>query len=143
MAILFDTGYLLAFYNTKDVNHSKVAESYKALVEGEYGIPILLDYVFDELVTLIQVRTKRNDLATEIGRLILEDTKEFVQFVKVGQRDFEGGWRLFQEQTGSKFLSFTDCVLIAYAGSNNISKVAGLDNQFRSFLQLIPEDITL
>ncbi len=46
---------------------------------------------------MIEVRTKRNDPATAIGKLNLGDTKVYIQFAVVGQRNFEKGRRLFQE----------------------------------------------
>lgn len=72
MAILLDTSFLYSFYDEQDSYHDGVRKSYAKMLDGEYGVPILLDYVFDEFVTLVQIRTGRNDIAIEngiVGRL--------------------------------------------------------------------------
>ncbi len=138
MVILLDTGYLFSLYNEEDKNHTDVKNSYSKLLNGDFGIPIIMDYVFDELVTLIQFRTKRNDIATEVGNLILSDCKNFIQFIRVDKSIFSEAWRLFQNQSVRKFLSFTDCILIKYAKINRINMIATLDKEFKSWVETIP-----
>ena len=139
MAILLDTGFLYAFYNKEDINHEIVKSSYDTLLDGQFGIPFLLDYVFDELVTLIQLRTKRNDIATEIGKIILGDCQKYIQFARVSKTNFDQAWELFRYQSRNKYLSFTDCVLIKFAEVRKIKFVATLDSGFRSWVETIPK----
>lgn len=138
MVILLDTGYLFSLYNVEDKNHVEVKNSYEKLLNGEFGIPIIMDYVFDELVTLIQSRTSRNDIATEIGTAILSDCENFIQFARVDKTVFSKGWERFKNQTGRKFLSFTDCILLKFAEINRINIIATLDKQFKSWVTTIP-----
>ncbi len=133
-----DTGYLYALFNLEDKHHESVKHSYTNMLEGSYGIPILLDYVFDEFVTLVQARTNRNDLATELGNTLLEDSKHFLQFARVSKSNFDNSWELFQNQQGKKFLSFTDCILINFAKIHKVKRIASLDGQFKSWVETIP-----
>jgi len=138
VAILLDTGYLFSLYNVEDKQHRVVQISYDQLLNGEYGIPIILDYVFDELVTLIQYRTNRNDIATEVGNIILSDCDKFIQFARVDKSIFSKSWEIFQNQSGHRHLSFTDCVLIKFADINRIARIATLDQQFKSWVEIVP-----
>lgn len=137
MAILVDTGVFYANYNKNDGNHLVAKSIYENIVEGEYGTPILLDYIFDELVTLIQVRTKRNDIATEIGNLVLDQLNDLFTLFQVSGVVFQSAWELFRDQSGSKYLSFTDCVLIRTAKNFEIKYIASFDNQMKSFHTVI------
>ena len=72
MGVIIDTGVLFAFYNNKDENHERAKNIISSILDGIYGPPIILDYVFDELMSLIQYRTKRNDLASQVGNEIIK-----------------------------------------------------------------------
>ncbi|MCY3415082.1 MAG: type II toxin-antitoxin system VapC family toxin [Candidatus Heimdallarchaeota archaeon] len=138
MAILLDSCYLFALNNEDDPSHDLVSKSYEKLLDGEFGIPIMLDYVFDELVTVIQIRTKRNDIATEIGNTILEDCNDYMQFSRVNKSIFDLAWMMFQNQSERKFLSFTDCTIICFAQEYKIKQVASLEKRFKSWVKTIP-----
>ena len=57
--IIIDTNVFYSFYNSSDRDHEIARDIYSKILDGHYGKPILLDYVFDELITLIQ--TRRNN----------------------------------------------------------------------------------
>ena len=103
-------------YITKTIKITQVLLGYiKKLLMVNMVFPILLDYVFDELVTLIQVRIKRNDIATEIGNLVFDQLKDLMTLIQVSGDIFQSGLALFCNQSRSKYLSFTDCVIIRIA----------------------------
>lgn len=137
MGILLDTSVIYARYNEEDKNHGRAKEIYRKFMKGEFGNVYLIDYIFDELVSLIQYRTNRNDLATDIGNLVLEDTKSYLRHIQVNTSIFERAWELFQDQESKKFLSFTDCVLIASSQVLSIEYVTTFDNLFKSFVAVI------
>lgn len=139
MAILLDTSFLFSFFDEESIHHGQIRKVYGQILDGEFGAPVLLDYVFDEFVSLVQFRTGRNDLATELGRLLLEDCKRYMVFAWVNSTVFLNAWDLFQNQSGSKFLSFTDCILIEFAKSNQIGTIATLDWHFRSWVNTVPD----
>lgn len=138
MAILLDSCYLFSLNNEDDLDHVKVSKSFEKLLDGEFGIPIVLDYVFDELVTLVQFRTKRNDIATEIGNSILEDCENFMQLSRVNKTIFDLAWKMFKNQSERKYLSFTDCTILSFANEYKIKTVASLESKFKSWVVTIP-----
>lgn len=138
MAILLDTGFLFALFNIQDENHLTAKSVYKDILDNVHGIPYLIDYVFDELMTLIQARTKRNDLATAVGNELLNDAKDFLNFVYVTEKTFSTAWNIFKNQSGQKFLSFTDCIIISCSQNLDIPKIASFDQLFRSRLHVLP-----
>ncbi len=94
---------------------SILKKMYAEILEGKYGQPYLLDYVFDKFVTLIQARTKKNDITTQLGEKILK--AEYHKFIRINYDIFKNTWELFQNQKGTKgkYLSFTDCSIISAA----------------------------
>ncbi|MCE7736580.1 MAG: type II toxin-antitoxin system VapC family toxin [Candidatus Heimdallarchaeota archaeon] len=135
--IILDTNFFYAFYNANDNDHQRARTIYSEILDGQYGKPILLDYVFDELATLVQSRSNSNKKATELGSIVMRDTEDILQFIMINQLLFKQAWQLFQNQTGRKPLSFTDCVIIATALELNIKHVASFESEFLSFKKQI------
>ena len=113
------------------------------ILKGKYGQPYLLDYVFDEFATLVQARTKRNDIATRLGNKILN--AKYHQLIRVNYDIFKNAWQLFQNQKGrkGKYLSFTDCTIISTAQFLKIENICTLESNFRNVdlggIQIISE----
>jgi uncharacterized protein len=131
MGVLIDTGVYFAKYNVDDVNHEKSLKLFADILSGEFGQPYLLDYVFDELVTLIQVTKKRNDVMTKLGTKILK--AKYHELIKVNYDIFQIAWELFQSQNQAKdqkYLSFTDCTIIGAAKFLSIQNICTLDHKF-------------
>ena len=131
--IILDTNFFYAFYNANDTDHQRARIIYSEILDGQYGKPILLDYVFDELATLVQSRSNSNKNATELGSIVLRDTEDFLQFIMINQLLFKQAWELFQNQSARKPLSFTDCVIFATALELNIKYIATFENEFLTF----------
>ncbi len=140
MGVLLDTSFLYVFYNKNDPKHTTIKKVYSQMLDGEFGQIILLDYVFDELITLISARTRNTKIAAQIGENILHDSKDYLALSFCGERDFRNAWLLFRRQDKkTKFLSFTDCVIISVANSLRNSWVATLDQHFSNWVKVIPE----
>jgi predicted nucleic acid-binding protein len=109
------------------------------MLDGKYGEIVLLDYVFDELITLVASRSRNAKLAKHIGRIILQDSKEYMTMLFCSESEFQNAWDLFNQQNAkNKFLSFTDCVIISTANSLVNSWVATLDQYFLNWVRIIP-----
>lgn len=130
--IIIDTNIFYAFYNVNDVDHDRAKGIYTRVLDGEYGKPVLLDYVFDELTTLIQVRNN-NKLASQIGAVLMKDTEDVLEFMQVSFPTFHSAWNIFQDQQERKCLSFTDSVIIATAQILNLKHIATFEGGFHSF----------
>lgn len=131
--IILDTNIIYAFYNSNDTDHQRARIIYDEILDGKYGKPILLDYVFDELVTLVQSRSNSNKVATELGSVVMKDTEDLLQFIMINQILFNQAWELFQNQSARKPFSFTDCVIVATALELNINYIATFEKEFLSF----------
>ena len=126
LGIIIDTGVFFSFYNQKDKNHERSKTIIRDILKGMYGQPLLLDYIFDELMTLIQYRTKRNDLATRIGTAILKHNVYYL--TQITPNAFRKAWELFSNQKERKSLSFTDAILVAMARELSIRRISSFDN---------------
>jgi predicted nucleic acid-binding protein len=130
--IIIDTNVFYSFYNSSDRDHEIAREIFTKILDGLYGKPILLDYVFDELITLIQTR-RNNKSATQIGSIIMNDTEDVLELMQLSYPIFQSAWALFQNQKGRKFLSFTDCAIIECARTFKINNIASFESLFKSF----------
>lgn len=130
MSVFLDTGFFVAFHNTRDINHTRAVELMKSLAEGEFGAAYTSDYVFDEAVTVALVRTGRPESAIAIGRMILGETTEpFLTLLRVGETEFREAWRLFSQHS-DRGLSFTDCTTITLTKSRGLDRIISFDSDF-------------
>ncbi len=125
--IFIDTSVLVAFIVDKDTNHEKSVSIMEEIVAGKHGQAITSEYVFDETVTVILVRSKSLYLAVKTGDLI----KESMPVLDVGNSIFEASWNRFRNQKDTKF-SFTDCTILEVVESNHIDKLATFDKEFEN-----------
>ncbi len=109
----------------KDSNHGRAIPLVSDIVSGKYGPAVTSDYVFDETVTVVLVRSKSLKTAIIAGDVI----KESISMLYVDERLFEYSWEKFRNQVGTKF-SFTDCSIIALLEDNHINKLATFDKEF-------------
>ena len=86
-------------------------------------------------MSLIQYRTKRNDLATQVGEAILKHNVYFLTQITPGA--FSEAWELFANQKERKPLSFTDAILIAMSRELGIKTVSSFDNLLKSFKDIM------
>ena len=124
--IFIDTSLLVAFVVAKDTNHEKSVSIMEEIVGGKHGQAITSEYVFDETVTVVLVRSKSLYLASKTGDLI----KESMPVLEVGNNIFEASWTRFRNQKDTKF-SFTDCTILEVVESNHIDKLATFDREFK------------
>lgn len=123
--ILLDSSLIVAYSNEVDENHVKAKKVVDDVAKEKYGTPVITDYVFDEVVTVMLVRTKSLARVTKLGETLLGAT----QLVRIDEDLFGAAWVIFKQQRKNKF-SFTDCTSIAVCKANGISNVATFDEDF-------------
>ena len=123
--IFLDTSFLVAYIVEKDTNHEKAVSLMKEIVQGEHGSAITSEYVFEETVTVVLVRSRSLESAVKTGDII----KESIPVLDVGNNVFEASWKRFRNQKNTK-LSFTDCTILEMVESNHLDKLATFDREF-------------
>jgi len=125
-----DSSFLVARYNIRDRNHrAAIAHLEEHRHSGSDALRLVLsDYVFDETVTALVVRSKRHDLASAAGRAIL-DSKN-LRIVRVESPAFEAAWKLFVRKSDKRW-SFTDCTSFVLMENLGIRKAVTFDANFQ------------
>ncbi|MEW8958782.1 MAG: PIN domain-containing protein [Moorella sp. (in: firmicutes)] len=121
-----DTSGWCAVYDRSDDNHGK-ALSFWQKIASTAGTLYTSDYVMDETLTLLRVRTGHTS-AVEFGRLIL--ASKVVKIVPVSASRWKKAWELFIK-FGDKDFSFTDCTSFIIMQELHLREVLGFDHHFR------------
>jgi len=132
--ILVDTGVIAAFYNSKDENHKRSLELLNKLRKGEYGAGIFTDYVLDETVTLLYVRSKKVDIALKAGEAIIEE--KLGKFFPITYDLIMRTWEKYQKLV-NKGLSFTDCSLLVVAEYFECNDILSFAKEFDGLINRI------
>ncbi len=134
--ILFDSSFVVAYHNTRDVHHLAAAELMDRFLEGEWGSGLLLEYVFVEVATVLAARV---NLATaaEVGDALLR--AEELEFVPCSDL-FLDAYETFRAQNAAD-LSFTDAAIVTVARQREVPHVATFDTDFRGLrgIMALPE----
>ena len=134
MAIFVDTGIFVALHNADDEFHQKSKELMKQALKGDFGRIFTSDYVIDEAITTALVRTKKHDLAQDLGRFIIESPR--ITKLWVGEDSFELAWKKFSVFK-DKPLSFTDCTSLAIIEAKGIKQIMSFDGGFDGLITRI------
>ena len=95
--IILDSSFLIALKVLNDAHHEKAKSLMKNIGDSKYGRPVLTDYVFDETVTGILVRSKNLKLAVEFGSELMNSLK----IVDISDRTFDEAWINFVSKCSS------------------------------------------
>ena len=134
MTVFVDTGIFVALHNADDDFHSRSKELMKQALKGDLGRIFTSDYVIDEAVTVALVRTRKHELALDLGRFIIESPR--ITKVWVGEASFKAAWKKFN-MLKDKPLSFTDCTSIAVIESSGIKQIMSFDTGFDGLITRI------
>lgn len=121
--LFVDTSAWYAFLNRQDPNHDAVAEALSAWEDRL----LFTDYVFDELVTLIRVRTGRR-FAVHAGSALRSG--DLAVLIAVEPLDIDQAWQQFCRDTDEQY-SFTDCCSFAVMRRLGLPRAAAVDAHFR------------
>lgn len=139
MTAFIDTSVLIAFHNTRDVNHERAKKLIKEAVEGKFGLLYTSDYVFNESINIALTKTGNPSIALLIGEMILGQFKgipRFITLLRVNEGIFNEAWRLFNEYS-SRGLNFTDCTTIALMKSKGIDYLISFDEKFDGIVKRV------
>ena len=134
MAVFIDTGVFVALRNADDKFHIRSKELIKRALKGEFGRVCTSDYVIDEAITTALVRTRRYDLAIDIGKYIIESPR--ITKLWTTKDTFDTAWQKFKTFKDQP-LSFTDCVTLALIEKNHIKQIISFDSGFDGLIQRI------
>ena len=129
--ILLDSSLIVAYSNEADENHVKALRLMGTMDEGKYGTLSITDYVFDEVVTVMLLKTKDLARVADLGKNILDAIILF----RIDEDAFDLAWRIFRDQLNEE-LSFTDCTTIAVCRMNGISNIGTFDEDFQKIEDL-------
>jgi predicted nucleic acid-binding protein len=127
MAVFIDTGPFLALYDAEDVHHKRSKELIKGALTGTFGRLYTSNYIIDEALTVILVRTKQHQQAVELGKYLIESPR--ITRLNVDDDVFESAWRKFQNFK-DKALSFTDCTSLALVEKYEVNQIMSFDRGF-------------
>lgn len=125
MAIVLDSSFIIAYHNQNDVHHESAREVMADLLDGTWGDGILLEYVFLEVVTVLQLRLG-HEAAVSVGSLLLEARE--LSLVPCSEL-FLPALRVFRDQD-NRGLSFVDSAIVAEARRHGSGHVATFDRGF-------------
>ncbi len=132
--ILVDTGVIAAFYNSRDEHHSRSLILLNNLRQGKYGTGIITDYVLDETVTLLYVRSKNIDVALQAGKVIISE--KLGKFLPMTLDLIKRTWDKYQKLINNG-LSFTDCSLVAVAEYLECNDILSFAEEFDGLINRI------
>lgn len=134
MAVFVDTGVFVALRNADDELHVRGKQLMKKALKGEFGRVYTSDYVIDEAVTTALVRTRRHDLAVDIGKYIIESPR--IAKLWTTKDIFDAAWQKFKAFKDQP-LSFSDCVSLALTEKTRIKQIMSFDSGFDGLIQRI------
>lgn len=125
MAIVLDSSFIIAYHNRSDVHHDAAREVMADFLDGAWGDGLLLEYVFLEVVTALQLRLG-HETAVSVGSLLLEARE--LTLVPCSEL-FLPALRVFRDQD-DRGLSFVDSAVVAEARRHGSGHVATFDRDF-------------
>lgn len=122
--IFLDTSFIIACKVADDQNHEISIKCLSEFIENDEEVAIS-DYIFDEVVTVLFIKTKDLSVAVDTGDIL----KSSVKLIKLDDSAFNKTWDTFKNQKNTK-LSFTDCSSLALMKKEGIKKLATFDEGF-------------
>lgn len=121
-----DTGYILALELAGDQHHTQAIGHWKNFIRTPFTL-VTTSYVFDEVVTFLSSRGRR-DRAVITGKRLLESPT--VEFIYVNCDLFQAGWQYFQQHSDKSY-SLTDCISFEVMQQQEIIQALTFDKHFQ------------
>jgi hypothetical protein len=138
VAILLDTGLLVAHYSARDPHKARAQAIIAEILDGKYGTPIVSDYVVLELLNYASsARGSRARLRGVQGHLLAKGEGHWVDLVNIDERLFEESVEFFSRVGAERGLSFTDCSTVALGKALGIETVASFDGDFDGLMSRV------
>jgi predicted nucleic acid-binding protein len=132
LSLFVDTSVFFAAFSKNDALHADAVSLLEWALQGEGGTIYTSDYVFDETVTLVRVRTHNSEMALKIGQMVKDSSR--VIMLRVDEDIFEKAWDVFREYC-CRGLSFTDCTSVALVREHRIGRVLSFDAHFEGIVE--------
>lgn len=133
--IVLDASFLVAFLNEADALHEDAVEAMARLRSGEWGPPLLPEYVFLETVTVLASRAGLSVAQEEGAHLMRAHEAELVPCSPY----FADAFEIFRAQRKTR-LSFADAAIVAIAKHRGATRILTFDRDFRKVdgLEVVP-----
>jgi len=131
MTVLVDTGVLYADHDTDAARHETATEALESVYDGEFGLPYVSDYIYDEAVTLTLKRGGSFSAAKQLGERLrgADPFPRTYEMLHVSAAVFADAVEVF-ERDDDRSLSFTDATTIALVERHHIDCVMSFDDDF-------------
>ncbi len=140
MPVILDTSVLVAYANRDDPSHQRAKKLMHRILKGAHGLPLGLDYVLDEGLTLLQRRTGREQHGRVFASYFFQapgsTQPPILEFHTVTAEGIDRAKDLFFERF-DRGLSFTDCVIASVARELS-GTVATLEDGFNGLAPVVP-----
>ena len=131
MTILVDTGVLYADHDTDAERHDDASTALEAVYDGEFGVPYVSDYIYDEAITLTLTRAGSFAPAKRLGDRLrgIDPYPGVYELLHVSPTVFADAVEIF-ERYADQALSFTDATTVALRRRHDINSVLSFDDDF-------------
>jgi predicted nucleic acid-binding protein len=124
-AVFVDTGFWIALFDRRDINHPFAKNSIKPLLQN---YPLYLsDFIVFETITYLNSSIKRHDLAVRFLEKVQEPTLTTLVVDEVIKAQALESFQKYSD----KDLSITDCTGFAPMLQKGIELYAGFDDHFQ------------
>ena len=123
--LFLDAGYVISLEASDDQNHTLASQHWRKLLKSP---PLLVttSYVFDEIVTFFNSRT-RHEKAVEVGRNLIQASS--IELVHVDEALFYEAWDYLQKHKDKNY-SLTDCVSFVLMTQRGMKAALAFDRHF-------------
>lgn len=129
MKIFIDTWGWLALGDKRDKYHHQVQDLYRYYRDSKARI-ITSDYVLDEAITLVFLRTPFHEAVPFIDELLMACKQKYIALETISWGRFLRAWELRQKFRDKPRVSFTDLTSFAVMQELKISQVLTGDIHF-------------
>lgn len=134
MTILIDTGVLVAWLNTADGRHDQGRALMARILGGEFGVPIIIDHVIDETLTLLMSRKAPVDVSQALAAELFARQLPRWQLRQTTLDDLQEAVEIHLKHH-ERGLSITDCALILHTTQLRAT-LATFDSGFKGIVAL-------
>lgn len=141
MTVLVDTGVLYADHDTDAARHDAASDALDGIYDGEYGLPYVSDYIYDEAITLTAKRSGSHAVAKRLGDRLrgVGSFPQTYEMLRVSSAIFTDSVDIFERYDDQR-LSFTDATTIALIERHGVDCVLSFDDDFDGLVErLEPE----
>lgn len=135
MAVIIDTGFLIALRNRGDAHHSRANAVAAQIWDGRHGRAVISDYIVAEVLNFMSRGQARAERVRQMLDEMLGRTEDaWLDLLRIDPETFDASVRLFEGLGMKRGFSFTDCSSVVLARALNAEGVASFDAGFDGVL---------